>query len=99
MTQHDTDTDAISKTVGKDFENKHEWLAAESDLEYVGVYDDADSEQCRRWNAEEHDRCDGEATHTLVLHHSKQGLIECPVCDECGVPEHAGRSIFKSGGA
>jgi hypothetical protein len=63
--------------------------------EYVGVYAEPIKPTCEWFVGDEEqgfEECGADATHTLV---SRLGrTAELATCDEHGVPEHAGKSLF-----
>ncbi|CCQ34285.1 hypothetical protein HLRTI_002169 [Halorhabdus tiamatea SARL4B] len=75
------------------------WLATpDEEPEFVGVFAEPIAESCQHWvwTDDEVEKCGQDATHTAVYRTSQ--TMELAVCEECGVPALAGRSLFATNG-
>lgn len=80
-------------------EAEFHWLDVSGDFEpeTVGVYDHTEDDRCQCWSGEEiPERCDGEASHTLVeWAEQKEQLIQLAVCDDHGFPDLVGKQAYR----
>lgn len=64
--------------------------------EYVGVYEDPDVDTCEMYvegDDGEPVKCGNDATHSIVVRTEKTN--EAAVCDDCGTPEHVGKTLYR----
>lgn len=90
--QTDLDVGGLDGTPTRTWMENHD-----DEPEYVGVYDEPIKPICEWFVGNEEqgfETCGAEATHTLVSRlHGR--TAEMASCDEHGVPEHAGQSLFQ----